>query len=163
MSGNSEDLCEITGGVLAGGGHAAKLLLLLLGELGLLAPQLALGPGNGHSFTCAHPDQVGLELGKGGQDFEEYLAHRILGVMNGSAQGELGSLFRQMIGDVPGIENRRGQAVQPGHHQSVALCARRSWPDPGRARLVPVSPLSMWMRSGATPSPASSCLCAVSQ
>ena len=38
--------------------HAAEFPLLLFGELGLLAPQLPLGPGDGHSLTSAHPDQV---------------------------------------------------------------------------------------------------------
>ena len=53
---NSEHLRQIADGLLARRVHAAKLLLLLLGQLGLLAPQLALGPRNRHSLRRAHPD-----------------------------------------------------------------------------------------------------------
>ena len=132
-SGNSEDLGEIADGIIAGGVHAAKLLLLLFGKLGLLASQLALGPDNGHSLTGSHPDQVGLELGKGGQDVEEHLAHRVLGVMDGSAQGELHPLFLQLIGDVPGIGNRSGRRSSLGTTSVSPSRTAATWPDRGRA------------------------------
>ena len=118
---NSEDLCQIADGIVAGGVHAAEFPLLLLGELRLFAPQLTLGPGDGHPFPRAHSNEIGLELGKGGQDVEKHLAHRVAGVMDISAQGELQPLGLQLIRDMPGIGNRSRQAVQLRHHQGVTL------------------------------------------
>ena len=123
-SGDSEDISQIANGIIAGGVHAAEFPLLLVGELGLLAPQLTLGPGDGHPFTRAHADQVGLKLGKGGQDVEERLAHRVGGVMDIATQGEFYALGLQLIGNVPGIGNRPRQAIQLRHHQGVTLAHR---------------------------------------
>jgi hypothetical protein len=53
------------------------------GELGRLAAQFAAGAGDGHAFAGAHPQQVDLELGEGGQDVEEHRAHGVGGVVEG--------------------------------------------------------------------------------
>ena len=53
--------------------HAAQLPLLPLGELGLLAAQLAPRPSDRYALARAQADQVGLELGEGGQDVKNSL------------------------------------------------------------------------------------------
>ena len=102
-------------------------------SLGCLPRNLPLARAMAIPFTRAHPNEIGLELGKGGQDVEKHLAHRVAGVMDVSAQGELHPLGLQLIGNVPGIGNRPRQAVQLWHHQGVTPYAPRPWPDPGRA------------------------------
>lgn len=64
-SGDGKHLGQIADGIIAGLVHPAQLPLLLLGQLGLLAAQIALGPGDGHALSGAQADQVGLELGEG--------------------------------------------------------------------------------------------------
>jgi len=49
----------------------------LADSLGLFAAQLAFGAGDGHALAGPHPQQVDFELGEGGQDVEEHLAHRV--------------------------------------------------------------------------------------
>src|SRR3954454_24245253 len=72
-AGHREQLGQIADRVIAGVVHAAQLLLLSVGQLGLLALELAPGAGDRHAFAPAQPDQVGLELSEGGQDVEEHL------------------------------------------------------------------------------------------
>ena len=59
--------------VIAGVVHPAQFLLLTIGELGLLATQLALGTRDRHPFARAQLDEVRLKLGEGGEDIEEQL------------------------------------------------------------------------------------------
>lgn len=61
-------LGQVPDGVFASGVHAAQLLLLLVGQLRLLAAQFTLGAGDGHAHASAHSDQIGFELSKGGED-----------------------------------------------------------------------------------------------
>ena len=56
-----------------------QLFLLSVGQLGLLAAQLAPGTRDRNPFAATQPDEIGLELGKGGEDVEEHLADRVLG------------------------------------------------------------------------------------
>ena len=88
-------------------------------RLGCLPRNLLLDLGNGHPFTRAHPDRVGLEFGQGGQDVEEYpghrvigsSGHRVIGIMDMSTRSQLHPLFLQLVGDTPSIWNRFRQAV----------------------------------------------------
>jgi hypothetical protein len=94
---------------------------LLLGtELRLFAAELALGPGHGHAFAGTHAEQVDLELGERGEDIEEHLPHRIGGVVELPAQGELDAAGDQGVADGASVGNRAGQAVEFGDHQGVA-------------------------------------------
>ncbi len=72
----------------AGGVHAQQFGLLLGRELGLAAPESALGPRDGHALSGAHPQRVDLKLREGGKDVEEHLAHRIGRVVDLPAEGE---------------------------------------------------------------------------
>ena len=109
--------------------HAGELLLLALRELGLLAPEPALGTGLGHALAGAHPDQVGLELGEGGQDVEEHPAHGVMRIMNAGAELKAHPAGEELVGDGAGVRHRAGEAVELRDHQSV--------PCPyGRERLV---------------------------
>ena len=55
--------------------HAAKFPQLSVGQFGLLAAQFPPGAGDGHALADAHADEIGFELGKGGEDIEEHLSH----------------------------------------------------------------------------------------
>ncbi len=55
-------------------------------SLGCL-PQPALGASDGHALAGAQAQQVDLELGKGGQDVEEHLAHRVGRVVDRATEG----------------------------------------------------------------------------
>src|SRR4051794_18413424 len=87
-----EQLGQIADRVLTGVVHAAQLapllvgeLGLLVGELGLLAAELAAGAGDRHALARAQADEVGLELGKGGENVEEHLPHWIGRVVDARA------------------------------------------------------------------------------
>ena len=51
--------------------------LLSVRQFGLLAAQFPPGAGGGHALAGAHANEIGLELGEGGEDIEEHLAHGI--------------------------------------------------------------------------------------
>jgi hypothetical protein len=115
--------------------------LLALRELGPAAAQLARRSGDGHPFSGAHADEVGLELGDHGQDVEQQSADRVGGVVDRAAEVERDLAGRQLVGDVAGSERASRSSLvttstSPGRQ---AASASRS---PGRVRLVPVSPWS---------------------
>ena len=67
--------------------HAAELPLLSVGQFGLLAAQFPPGAGDGHALAGAHADEIGFELGEGGEDIEEQLSHRIARVVERPVRG----------------------------------------------------------------------------
>ena len=78
---------EIADGILARGMHAAEFPLLSVGQFGLLAAQFPPGAGDGHALAGAHADEIGFELGDGGEDIEEHLSHGIVRVVEGPYRG----------------------------------------------------------------------------
>jgi len=82
QAGNREQLGQVADRVSAGVVHPAQFLLLPVGQLRLLAAQLAPCPSDGHALTGAQPDEVCLELGEGGEDVEEHLPHGIDGIID---------------------------------------------------------------------------------
>lgn len=98
--------------------------LSLIRQLGLLALQLALGPGDRHPFAGAHADQVAFEFGKGREDVEEHLTHGVERIVNRYANLQLNPPALQLIGDCPCIRNRPRQAIELGHDKRVALAGR---------------------------------------
>ena len=98
--------------MLAGGVHAAEFPLLSLGQFGLLAAQLPLGADDGHALPRTHADEVGFELGERGEDIEEHLSHRIAGVAERPAEGQLHAPFPKLIGEGAGIRDGPDQGVR---------------------------------------------------
>ena len=88
--------------------HAAEFPLLTVGQFGLLAAQFSFGAGDGHALAGAHADEIGLELGEGGEDVEEHLAHGIVRVVERAAEGQFHAAFLKLIGDGAGIRNGPG-------------------------------------------------------
>ena len=43
-------------------------------SLGLFAARFPLGAGDGHALAGTHADEIGFELGEGGEDIEEHLS-----------------------------------------------------------------------------------------
>jgi hypothetical protein len=68
----------------------------------------------------AHPNQIDLELGKGGEDIEEHLAHGVGRIIHGGVERQLHPPLDQGVGDVAGIGNRTGQSVQFRHDERIA-------------------------------------------
>ena len=101
--------------------HAAEFPLLSVGQFGLLAAQFPLGAGDGHALAGAHADEIGLELGEGGEDIEEQLSHGIVWVVERPAEGQFHAAFLKPIGDGAGIWDGPGQTVEFGHDQRVAF------------------------------------------
>lgn len=100
--------------------HAPQLLLLLVGELGLLAAQLPPGPGDGHALARAQPDEIRLELGEGSEDVEEHLSHRVGRVVDARSQRQLDPPCDQRVGDAARIRDGPGQTIELGHDEGIA-------------------------------------------
>ena len=101
--------------------HAAEFPLLSVGQFGLLAAQFPPGAGDGHALAGAHADEIGFELGEGGEDIEEHLSHRIARVVEGPAEGQFHVSFPKPIGDGARIWDGPGQPVEFRHDQRVAF------------------------------------------
>ena len=101
--------------------HAAEFPLLSIGHFGLLAGQFAPVAGDVHALTGAHTDEIGLELGEGGEDIEEPLSHGIARVVEGPAQGQFHATFPKPVGNGARIQDGPGQPVEFRHDQGVAL------------------------------------------
>ena len=99
--------------------HAAEFPLLTVGEFGLLAAQFPLGAGDVHALAGAHADEIGLELGEGGEDIEEHLAHGIARVVECPARGQSHALFLKLIGNGAGIRDGPCQPVESRNDQRV--------------------------------------------
>ena len=79
------------------------------------------GAGDGHALAGAHADEICFELGEGGEDIEEHLAHGIAQVVERPPEGQFHGSFLEQVGDGAGIWDGPGEAVQSGHNQGVAL------------------------------------------
>ena len=101
--------------------HAAEFPLLSVGQFGLLAAQFPPGAGDGHALAGAHADEIGFELGEGGEDIEEHLSHRIARVVEGPAEGQFHVSFPKPIGDGARIWDGPCQPVEFRHDQRVAF------------------------------------------
>jgi hypothetical protein len=77
-----------------------QVSLLGLRQLGLLAPEPALGLGDGHALAGAHSDQVGFELCNRAEDVEQQPTDRVGRVVDAAAEVQGHALARQLIGDV---------------------------------------------------------------
>ena len=102
--------------------HAAEFPLLSVGQFGLLAAPLPPGAGNGHALAGAQADEIGFELGEGGEDIEEQLSHRIARVVERPAEGQFHAAFPKPVGDGARIRDGPCQPVEFRHDQRVA-CA----------------------------------------
>ena len=124
--------------------HAAEFPLLSVGQFGLLAAQFPPGAGDGHALAGAHADEIGFELGEGGEDIEEHLAHGIARVVERPAEGQFDAAFPKLVGDGARIGGTDLASRSSFGTTSVspARTAARAWSRPwgGRARVVPVRP-----------------------
>ena len=116
-----EELGEIADGILAGGVHAAEFPLLTVGQFGLLAAQFPFVAGDGHALAGAHADEIGFELGEGGEDIEEHLAHGIVRVVERSSEGQFHASFQKLISDGAGIRDGPGEAVGQRKHAGLTV------------------------------------------
>jgi hypothetical protein len=89
----------------------------------------------------AHSDEIDFELGKRGEDVEEHLPDRIVGVVGPASERQRHTSTGERVADVSSIRNRSREPVQLWHHQRVAgsHCSE-CLIDPGRSRLVPLMP-----------------------
>ena len=79
------------------------------------------GAGDGHPLAGAHADEIGFELGEGGEDIEEHLSHGIARVVECPSEGQFHAAFLKPIGDGPGIRDGPSQPVEFRHDQRVAF------------------------------------------
>ena len=121
--------------------HAAEFPLLSVGQFGLLAAQYPFGAGAGHALAGAHADEIGFELGEGGEDIEEHLAHGIARVVERPAEGQFHASFPKPVGDGARIRDGPGQPVEFRHDQRAA-CAYggEGRVEAGSVRVAPVRP-----------------------
>ena len=101
--------------------HAAEFPLLSVGQFGLLAAQFPPGAGDGHALAGAHADEIGFELGEGGEDIEEQLSHRIVRVVERPAEGQFHAAFQKLVSDGAGIWDGPCQPVEFRNDQRVAF------------------------------------------
>ena len=90
-------------------------------SFGLLAAQFPFVAGDGHALAGAHADEIGLELGEGGEDIEEHLSHGIGRVVERPAEGQFHAAFPEQVNDGAGIWDGPGQTVEFRHDQRVAF------------------------------------------
>ena len=140
-TGNRKDLGQIADGIIAGVVHAAQLVLLFVRQLGLFSAQLPFGSRDGHALPRAHADQVGFELGEGGEDVEEHFAHGVGGIIDARSQSQPDATFDQSVGDGAGIGNRARQPVELRHDERVAGAGgSEGLIEAGPGAVVPVRP-----------------------
>ena len=92
-----------------------------VGQFGLLAAQFPLGAGDGHALAGTHVDEIGFELGEGGEDIEEHLSRGIARVVERPAEGQFHVSFPKPIGDGARIRDGPCQPVEFRHDQRVAF------------------------------------------
>ena len=90
-------------------------------SLGCLLCNFSLGGGDGHALAGAHADEIGPELGEGGEEIEEQLCHRIALVVERPAEGQFHASFPKPVGDGAGIWDESCQPVEFRHDERVAL------------------------------------------
>ena len=90
-------------------------------SLGCLPRNVSPGAGDGHALAGAHANEIGFELGEGGEDIEEHLSHGIARVVERPAEGQFHAAFLKPIGDGAGIRDGPCQPVEFRHDQRVAL------------------------------------------
>ena len=73
--------------------------LLSVGEFGPLAAQFPLGAGDGHALAGANADEIGLDLGDGGEGIEEHLSRRVAPVVERPAESQFHASFPKLVGD----------------------------------------------------------------
>jgi len=100
--------------------HAAQFFLLFVGQLGPLPAQFASGSGDRHALAGAQPDEIGFELGEGGEDVEEHLPHRIDRVVDTGTQRQPDAARDKSVGDKSRIRDRARQPVELGDDERVA-------------------------------------------
>ena len=83
-----KELVEIADGILARGMRQSSRCCPS-DSSGLLAVQFHFGAGDGDALAGAQANEIGLELGEGGEDIEEQLSHRIARVLERPAEGQL--------------------------------------------------------------------------
>ena len=100
---NREEFGEIADGTFARGMHAAESRCCRWDGLGCLPRSFPLGAGDGHAFAGGQAYEVGFELGEGGEDIEERLAHGIAGIVERRAQGQFHVPFPKLVGYGDGL------------------------------------------------------------
>ena len=83
-------------------------------SLGCLPRNFPPGAGDGHALAGAHADEIGFELGEGGEDIGEHLSHGIARVVEGPAEGQFHAAFPKQVGDGAGIWDGPCQPVEAG-------------------------------------------------
>jgi hypothetical protein len=102
-----------------------------------------LGLGDRHPLAGTEPQQVDLELGEGCQDAEEHLAHRVGRIVRRRTESQRYTAADEVVADRAGIGHGPGEPVELGDDQGVPQPQRgERLVQPGRLRLVPVSPWS---------------------
>ena len=108
-------------------------------SLGCLPCNSPPGAGDGHALAGAHADEIGFELGEGGENVGEHLSHGISRVVERPSESQCRGSFSKQIGDGARIRGGPCQAVEFRHDQRVALAhGGEAWSRPGR--VVPVRP-----------------------
>ena len=77
--------------------------------------------GDGHALAGAHADEIGPELGEGGEEIESELCHCIALVVERPAEGQFHASFQKPVGDGAGIWDESCQLVEFRHEQRIAF------------------------------------------
>jgi hypothetical protein len=108
-------------------------------SLGFLV-QLAPVPGGRHPLPGAHPQQGDLELGQGGEDVEEHLAHRVERVVDRSAERQPYVAGHEGVTDGARVGDGVGEPVQLRHDEG------QDWRSPAQCPWrVPVADTGAWL------------------
>ena len=108
---DSEDVTQLGDAVLTRVVELDEVSSLRRLELGLLASEVSLGPGDLQTFAGSHADEIGLELGHHRQNIEQQATDRVGGVMDRSADADADAAFGQLIENLAGIGDGPSKSV----------------------------------------------------
>ncbi|KKC02127.1 hypothetical protein AWC17_01185 [Mycobacterium nebraskense] len=94
-------------------------------ELGLLAAQPALGPGDRHPLSGAGASKIGLEFGNHRRSRKQQTADRVCRVVQRAIDVKTHAAGGESVDDVASVRDGASEPVELGHHQGVASAAGR--------------------------------------
>ena len=100
-----------------------EVRLLPRTELGLLAPQPALGPGDGHALPSPGTGKVSFKLGDDTESGKQQPADWVCRIVHRAADVQLDAVGGEFVNDVAGVRNRPGEPVELCHNERVAAAA----------------------------------------
>ena len=96
--------------------------LLSVGKVRPVAAQFPSGAGDGHALAGTHANEIGLELGEGGEAIEEQLSQRIARGVERPAESRFHASFPMLVGDGADTQDQPRQRLPEGLQHPLHSC-----------------------------------------